>query len=368
MAFIVLYKEIRKRLDDMNGTIQKSEGKCYNLQFISKYRSAIMGTAIILIMICHGSLVFSNEKAELANEIVKRFCQFGVDIFLLVSSFGCCYSFEKNRKILGFYKKRVLRIFPPYILVVVAWSAVNQIVFHNVTMASIFNGYSLITFYTRGVLREWYVAAILTLYLAFPLIYRVLKKNVKIVYCAIVAIFIISRLISIFVNNEVLNIVNDVFIIRIPIFLIGIIFFDRMKTKPEIKFPVVAVGIISVLAFAINVLFNEYNSWWVCRALFFPITIAFVLGYSKLLDRFAKVKIVKGLSFLGTITFEIYLTHEKILPYIETILHRLTNGSAITIYLTQIVAMVAAAVVAFVINKIISWIFGRFQTSKKQNA
>ncbi|SDB68409.1 hypothetical protein SAMN02910263_04176 [Butyrivibrio sp. INlla16] len=64
-------------------------------KYISKYRKELMGIAIMLIVISHNNLdfpwVFHN-----VNSGIKMLCHVGVDIFFLLSGFGCYYSMKKT--------------------------------------------------------------------------------------------------------------------------------------------------------------------------------------------------------------------------------------------------------------------------------
>ena len=50
----------------------------------------------------------------------------GVDIFMFFSAYGCCYSFEKN-DLITFYKRRVKRIYPIYMLFTIVVSVVYAV-------------------------------------------------------------------------------------------------------------------------------------------------------------------------------------------------------------------------------------------------
>ena len=61
---------------------------------LSQYRTALMGLAIIMILLCHARM----DGAQLPNVILSILSlgNWGVDIFLLVSGIGMFYSIKKR--------------------------------------------------------------------------------------------------------------------------------------------------------------------------------------------------------------------------------------------------------------------------------
>lgn len=78
-----------------------------NFTLISKYRSALMGVAILLIIIHH--------LAE--KNTILRIGYVGVDIFLFVSGLGLVFAWKKLPDIKVFYKRRFLRVYPTWLLI-----------------------------------------------------------------------------------------------------------------------------------------------------------------------------------------------------------------------------------------------------------
>lgn len=80
-----------------------------HLSDISKYRSELMGWAIVWIMMLHFTFTQINPLGFLA-----QYGFAGVDIFMMVSGLGLFFSIDKNKSIGRYYKRRILRIFPTY--------------------------------------------------------------------------------------------------------------------------------------------------------------------------------------------------------------------------------------------------------------
>lgn len=91
--------------------------KQYNYSILSKYRTELMGISILWVMFFHSTISVNNTILRLIKDIGYG----GVDIFLMLSGLGLYYAYKKNNNILEFYKRRVLRILPTYLPVVVVY-------------------------------------------------------------------------------------------------------------------------------------------------------------------------------------------------------------------------------------------------------
>ena len=88
-------------------------------------------------------------------------------------------------------------------------------------MSQYLYNYSLITFWTNGVLKEWYVAALIVLYILSPLMFELVDKSKTIYMILTTVIMSISVLFSMINLPDNLSIINEVFGCRISAFMIG---------------------------------------------------------------------------------------------------------------------------------------------------
>lgn len=79
-----------------------------SLDFLSQYRTELMGFAIFWIFFYHTGVNIPVFKALFSVGWI------GVEIFFLVSGFGLCSSLTKNPNIIQFYKRRFIRIIPTW--------------------------------------------------------------------------------------------------------------------------------------------------------------------------------------------------------------------------------------------------------------
>ena len=130
---------------------------------ISKNRQQLMGIAALFIMFCHNSLYLPHWFYNINFNYLRFLFQIGVDMFLLFSGLGCYFSLSKSTSIIGFYKKRLSRLFPSYLIffasITIAYLFIDrQIVFQKMY------SYSPFSFIISDDLTLWFIPAICILY------------------------------------------------------------------------------------------------------------------------------------------------------------------------------------------------------------
>ena len=142
--------------------------KQFDLNLISKYRTELMGVATIMILVCHAPHYMS--LSSLAFQALS-FCSVGVDIFLLLSGLGLCYSYEKKKgSVALWYRKRYLRILLSCLIVQLLFVRSEGII----EFLSFFTGISFWTSH-KGF---WFVDLLIVLYLVFPVFFRLAKSRI----------------------------------------------------------------------------------------------------------------------------------------------------------------------------------------------
>ena len=297
-----------------------------NLSYLSKYRSQLMGVAACFIILCHSTFVLPGSFGDIYKVYVSQFMQIGVDIFLLVSGLGCYFSIKKTPSVLRFYRKRMIRILVPYLVFVIAYGVFN-ICFFKQSITDYLFTYSLVSFFTHGVLAVWFIAAILVLYLVFPLLYKLInRKSASMLILSVVIIGIV--LLPIWENcPHALAIVREIFLPRIPVFLIGMWIGNRIYGERDMRINVglcLSVFLISLIAFSLNAFLNTMDTWVVARLLFLPLSCSLCCllssGFRKI--QLQKKRVGKAALFMGSLSLELYLVHEAVLHFITDYIPR----------------------------------------------
>lgn len=304
----------------------------YYLQLLSKHRSALMGIAIILIMICHCG--------------VLSIGRIGVETFILLSGVGCFFSLNKNDSPKVFYRKRLLRIFPTYLILAtpIIWYYDHQWgwmrIIADLTTINIL----------RGGRFYWFILLIFISYLAAPFYFGLIKKVrcpmlIPVVFMA--GAFILSKLLP----------TQSIWMERIPSFLLGMNFgqliIEGKQTKTSYLGNIIVfiLGCLLLLALAS---IETIVSGEEMRVLFFftvPIVL-FAIGVA--LDYINTTLIYICLSYIGTVTLELYILHELVFKPIS---EWMVNYLWLQIPLGIVIAIFAS----FFVNRLISGLLNKYK-------
>lgn len=320
---------------------------------ISKFRKELMGAAILLIMLCHSTVYIDSSAPSLVYHMLKQFSKIGVDLFLLLSGLGLFHSLSNDNNIPHFYKKRFMRILPQYIVVFLCWGVIAVSLSMENPAGYVWK-YSLISFYTSGELATWFVAAIILLYLLFPLFFYLLQRGEKCIFAICVVLYGLSFFLTLSsTEGSSLRLINEAFIVRIPTFLAGMIIGKRIESGyPHSQrriYPYILGAVICIAAWLIDAGLNPFFSRWFERVLFMPTAIFIAVVLSCWFEK-CGAAVHKSLIFLGSITLEIYLIHEKVLSLYDTYIPKCTVGS--------LLSNASAVIVAILLSKLLSDIVG----------
>ena len=198
--------------------------KDIELANISRYRSELMGAAMLFVILFHVGLPREDTFFGL-----RRMGNIGVDIFLFLSGMGLWFSWTRRPSLRHFFQRRFLRIYPAWIVMASLYYIPDylgvSIVGHSGHSTSIIDLIGDITinwdFWLHDELTFWYIPAIMFLYVASPFymnliirhpIYRWLPVTM-IMWCILVQ-YVTP------IHEAVGHL--EIFWSRVPIFFIGI--------------------------------------------------------------------------------------------------------------------------------------------------
>lgn len=194
-------------------------------------RNFILGIAILMVIIYHLFCWVYNPLGRLNIGYV------GVDIFLFFSGFGLTYSFTKNN-LKEFYKRRLKKIYPLYLIVCII---IISITTQHFTPVNRFISDSLLKITTLSYYLDpensidWYLNSLFLFYLIFPLLYKLCKVKGFKAYIGLILIYITFNLCAQIFFNYKIYWKYDCFLARIPIFCLGIIHVTHSLEKESIK-------------------------------------------------------------------------------------------------------------------------------------
>ena len=199
------------------------------LTAISTYRTALMGIAILGVMIGHCK---GEWPVTIFSKLVGVFC-FSVFTggFLFLSGFGLFFSMSKKPNVKAFYRKRVKRLLVPWFCLAVPYFWLMDIV-QTGTWNDFLWHISTVSFWRSGNYSGmWYISVIVMLYLLYPWFHRLAFKN------------------GVYRNGMVLLIITGIAIIEYLLFTIWTDLYDRWEIAMSIGifFIGVFVGHLSAL-------------------------------------------------------------------------------------------------------------------------
>ncbi len=290
--------------------------------------------AILLILLCHSPCMFFYPGF------------IGVDIFLFLSGYTLCFSYETN-KLSVFYFKRLKRIVPLYLVLSVAKSIMCVLNGASLSLWDLFCNLSSLSYYKLGgIFIEWYLSFLLILYLLFPILYKSVKRFRE--------LFIgISILISVLiVGLQDLDPSYETAICRIPIFLFGIFCYINNKQSYSSKRSFGVILGMFFCAFIVSIslyfmeLVNTYTLvYYLAPFLIYIISVATIFVASK----FIRIKTL--IERLGYLTLELYVAN-CIAMYFTDLFNPLIENDYLNYILLNALAFAFIYVISRLINSI----------------
>lgn len=313
-----------------------------------------MGIAILWVMAYH---LVSKGKSFYDFSIFSPIMGLGyggVDIFLFLSGIGLYFSYSKCPKYKNFIKNRIIRIMPAYIVVNIVYGIVT-----GLTMKTILLNILTIGFWNQSSYYDWYVPSILLLYVLFPLFFLIIsikqKQHIKIniiltqpiIVLSFIVVTMLITTLYITTNSE-LDDIRMFFVARIPIFLLGTVFGDIVKNRLSISLKpytiIMLLGLVLLYWLKNQDLITIHLGSGILQLPFLLITPGLCLLLCLLLDHIPH-KVVSFLTFIGSISLELYIIHLHIFESTP-----FYNGNKLQLYLVILIPIIF--ILSYALNKI----------------
>ena len=197
-----------------------------------------MGWAMIMIILCHIQYT-CYDGSYFMRGLRLLFIQgeFGVDVFFFLSSIGLSYSIERNN-LRVFYIHRVKRLFPMY-FVFLFLSFVFFKTKDNMLREILFQ-ITGISIFTGNQFNEWYIPALIIVYVVFPLLYYGVSKFYE-RYKFYSVLLVVATIYSYIITKEYMS---SFLARRIYVVVLGVVIYcaHRNSGRPEV------FGILSIVA------------------------------------------------------------------------------------------------------------------------
>ena len=286
---------------------------------ISRFRAEQMGAAMLFVILFHVALDRGDPFYGL-----RRCGNVGVDIFLFLSGVGLWFSWVKTPDVLRFYRRRLLRIVPTWIVVATAFYLSDYLGARRFSH-SIVDLIGDITinwdFWLHDELTFWYVPAIMALYLAAPWYMRLVQSRpvyrwlplLMVIWCVMVQ-WVLP------IHHAVGHI--EIFWSRVPILYIVNNFGEMVRTRRQLSSDAVWLLLVTFLMTFGTCLYLEQVRHgqfplFVERMLYIPFTVCTVLVMNRIFRRTPQW-VNRLFRFVGALSLEAYLIHiHFVLMYVQ---------------------------------------------------
>ena len=302
---------------------------------LSRVRPELFGCAMIGIVIFHlcEDIIRHCAKNSSRYKFAKLYeiliGSSGVEIFIILSGVGLCFALHKNGNIRQFYRKRLIRIIPGYIICGSVLCMVRDLVLNKEAVSDVLKDFFFVTFFTKGIRTLWFVLFIIIMYLVYPVLFRVFKyadgkeksrreKRKKAIIAAVIITLLYFMLYLMKKKSPVLYWNIEIALTRVPIFVYGAYLGEKVYRKKMISFWDFMIPVAGVILKMINSVDKadghiDKNWWFNGRLIVFLYSVAIILFLAVLLDMLRAgdhLGFLRGfLRLIGKYSLEIYMTH-----------------------------------------------------------
>lgn len=239
---------------------------------------------------------------------------------MFLSGWGLYFSY-RNNSVFEFYKRRIIRIFPLYIIVCFIY-----IIAIDGNVKDYLSCVSTLGFWTRGVWYDWYIPAIILFYVLYPLICKLIDK-LGAFFVVILTLFVVGIIgyLQILTDCQFGDI-RMFALSRFPIFVLGAYWgylsFQNKERKPLSIFLGISgiIGLLFYFWFLVNTHFSLFSGVRQFLHILYVPGMCFLL--SEMLEfSYKHIKLInRFFSFSGVMSLELYLIHVKffgIMPFFD---------------------------------------------------
>jgi hypothetical protein len=238
------------------------------------------------------------------NVVTDRLIMVVLGLFVLISGYLIGTKVNNNSKIdpVVFYAKRLLRIYPPFILF--------SIIFYMLNIGSgkkLFKTATLISMvFPPAANTLWFDAMIIIFYLVSPLLIN-MSKNMANYFS-----FCILLVGSAFLLNHFFNILNVRLILFFPTFAVGVLLASYKELIDNLRLSVVTLFLTASIM--VTFIDNVTEFLWIPLIVFGPLLcFLIILRKERMIERF------KIMGHIGYASFFVYLSHRPIYEVLKNL-------------------------------------------------
>lgn len=275
------------------------------------YRQEIYGLLAIWIILFHVS-----NRVPVPGDpgVIGPLIRMGnvcVDVFLFLSGYCVCKSYERKNSLGEFYKRRLLRVVIPYLIISIPlylWKDGFETGW-NFNLNGFIGDIITYNFWIRGMQTTWFVCAIMLFYLLFPVLYAIVKRSRWSGVCLTVFVFLLNILLGLKWTGYKNTMIAWA---RLPVFILGISTYVNSDIELSRKhiMMMLAISIVFSVIFPIRERYsafvgNRYDLLFLSYLFLTPGVLMMSAGFVSILH----VKVKRFFSLAGQISLELYMIH-----------------------------------------------------------
>lgn len=286
----------------------------------------LKGFAILAILFSHiGYFLSTNQQFLFPLSVLAGV---GVNLFLFLSGYGLSLSFQKgNYGILGFYKRRLIKLFLPLWLVLATFLILDKLIL-NINYPVDLTIKNFLGFYPESKLFEgvnsplWYFSLILFFYLIFPILYYKKAPILSAILMAVVSFLLLKYKLP--VLEDVQNL-YELHFLSFPLGVAASVIIPKFR-KISLRWNLLLIPLVMLLMhFSINsgVGQDQDREQGISILTLFLILVIFIIKKFR----------IKILELFGIYSYDIFLIHWPILSRFDYLYKYLPASLATVIYL-----------------------------------
>lgn len=330
------------------------------LILISKYRNAVMGLAIVDVMLGHWFGISQTSADNILLRLISIIpALVSTQGFLFMSGYGMYYSLSRNGDTLSFYKRRLDRMILPFVLMALPYF-LFRLCFEGISVWQFLGYVTSVAYWTEGnYCGMWYVAVSVVLYLLCPVLYPLFFWRKSFVRATSVLVVLLA--VAVGLNHYLYACANDYYqlfvngIERYYMFFVGMYcgYLSREETKTRTIGLCLVVAMLP-LAYLLAWYSSEYD-YLTAAARRLVITMPLVSVLFALIDRTkVGVPLMKAANWLGAYTLELYILHLLIYCFLSSEVFSFGLSDRAYISIAIGVALIVCKPVQSVVKLIIS--------------
>lgn len=335
---------------------------------LSKYRTELMGVAILWVMLFHS---FDLNMGLPVLAWLRSAGFGGVDIFILLSSMGLVMSLSRREQnYSAFMARRAGRVLPAYYTVMIPYTIFLILAKGAPWSALIWNGLLLYYWVRPEGAFNWYVAGAMTFYAVTPLCFRSLRRSGHRELWTAAGILAGLAGCQILMHDGYWHMVDIPY--RVPVFFLGLLigFYvleDRKLGGKDLLFWCIWFGLGVAYLYAMGHPVPPLQ-FPMCHLFLFT-TVPMCLALCWCFERLPLGWLRAGFRFLGKYSLEIYLLNVSIFSELELLRRFVRFGPSNRLYfLLSYIANIALALALHRIVELLRNIWSKFKAHTRETA